>query len=126
MNKFFLVSIVFISVLNILFFNFKDLLLYNNPQNTSEFSCLKDFHKDFPQIKEVGFFTDSDYYEYIWYKIQNSTIPVLINPDDNSKYFFCYSENNICNILILNKQTKPIKIYSKNLFFLENIERENK
>lgn len=120
MNKFFILAVIIFSFINLIrhFFD-----VYNYPFiPKGTIDELKNFSKEFPDVKSVGFSSDSDEVAHILYRVQNTVMPVFVEYANEKGTFFCYSLNDYCAQLIESKKAEPLKIYSKELFLLKETE----
>ncbi len=118
MKIFFLKIIIIISFLSIIF-ELVDTIISLPFSSERTINALKDFHSDFPQIKQIGFYTDA-YAPAILFPVQNTLIPVIVINDNRNDLYLCSSENYLCQTLIINGEAEQIKKYSNNLFLLKN------
>ena len=117
MNKYFCSFIVLISIFQILSC-FKDFIIYSAIPS-GEIDSLKSFTSEFPNIKQIGFYSDIEFPPEVMYRIQNTIIPVIVDDSINYNEIFCYSENFICQKNIMSGNAILLKQYGKNLFLLQ-------
>ena len=117
MNKYLCIFIIFISFFSVLSF-VKDMKNFPAVQS-GEFVFLKSFKNEFPQIKQLGFYSDLEYPSKILFRIQNTVIPTIVDNNVNYNEVFCYSENFLCHKFVLNGSAILLKQYSDNLFLLQ-------
>lgn len=125
MNKFFTVITLIICFLNILYFNLKDVLMFPDTE-PPEYIFLKNFNKEYPDIKEAGFYSNIENPVYVLYRIQNSIIPAVIKDSVDADYVFCYSPDGLCGQFIMNGYAKLVKAYSNELLLLTKPKEEVK
>lgn len=126
MNKVFIFIIILVCSLNIFYFNLKDVLFFP-PSEPAIYGFLSNFTKEFPQLKEIGYYSNiKENRGYVLFRIQNSIAPVLINDSVNYDYLFCYSPDFTCRKIILNGSAALVKAYSDQLFLLKRMEENQK
>jgi len=114
MNKVFIFFSIIVSLYFTFYSNLIDVKKYPSPQLTY-FSFLKNFNNDFPNIKEVGFFSTHENQTKTLMKIQSYIMPSIIYPSQDFEYIFCNVPNNGCDFLVNTNQVSLIKKYSEDI-----------
>ena len=116
MNKFFIISIISCAFLS-LYGNFKDVSNYPFVYS-GVIEQIGDFHKQYPQEKVVGYYSDNKNTAHIMYRIQNTIMPVFVADSADYDLIFCYSESDACQKVIKNGKAELVKAYFSNLLLI--------